>query len=201
MHSEHSAAEQGHQINSPEGSTPRLDLLSQRFSEAEIQCLSRLQLRHRTSPDKLDLPVDPCRLSFARWLFEHGRLTEEMDRDDVALPHVAPPWEEQASCAPGGQGGMPDATQDPSDGRVGGAPELESGCRKLSNAWRLALSRALSRMRKAVARVGDISSEAGGMAPPRDEAGPWTLDGRPCGSERPFDPRLGWIHSREGWWW
>lgn len=204
MRSDHSAAGWGHETSSPEGPTPRLNLLSQRFSGEEIQRLSRLQLRHRTSPDKLDLPVDPSRLSFARWLFEHGRLTEEMDRADVA-----PPWEEQVSRAPGGQDGKPDTSQEPSDGHVDGEPELghvggeadlESGGQRLIRACRLAVSRALSRMRKAVASLGEIGSEPGGVVRPRDEADPWTPDVRPFGSERPFDPRLGWIHGRDGWW-
>ena len=55
----------------------RLELLSWRFSEAEIQRLSTLQVRHREHPDLVDLPVEERRLQFARWLVEHGRLSED----------------------------------------------------------------------------------------------------------------------------
>ena len=55
----------------------RLELLSWRFSEAEIQRLSTLQVRHREHPELVDLPVEERRLQFARWLVEHGRLSED----------------------------------------------------------------------------------------------------------------------------
>src|SRR5258707_12379028 len=84
MHNKETQAAWSNQNESPEG-VQRLELLMLRFSEAEIQSLSLLQLVHRPRPNALDQPVEECGLRFARWLGDNGRLSE----------HTACPPEEQ----------------------------------------------------------------------------------------------------------
>lgn len=60
-------------------SVQRLEILLWRFSEAETRSLSLLQLRHQRQPNALDMPLDECRLRFARWLVEQGRLSEGLE--------------------------------------------------------------------------------------------------------------------------
>ena len=75
MHNKETQAARSNQNESPEG-IQRLELLMLRFSEAEIQSLSLLQLVHRQRPNALDQPLEECRLRFARWLVDNGRLSE-----------------------------------------------------------------------------------------------------------------------------
>src|SRR5260370_21746377 len=53
----------------------RLELLWWRFSAAEVQRLSLLQLVQRERPSARDLPLEECRLRFARWLAATRRLS------------------------------------------------------------------------------------------------------------------------------
>jgi len=69
-------ADKRHHGDAPTGIL-RTDLLTSRFSETEIQRLSRLQLRYRERPDARDMPIEECRLQFAHWLVEQGRLSED----------------------------------------------------------------------------------------------------------------------------
>src|SRR5258706_9657349 len=64
-----------HDAPAPAG-IQRLELLWWRFSAAEVQRLSRLQLVQRERPSALDLPLEEGRLRFARWLVATGRLSE-----------------------------------------------------------------------------------------------------------------------------
>jgi len=57
----------------------RLELLWWRFSAAEVQRLSLLQLVQRERPSALDLPLEEGRLRFARWLVATGRLSEQTE--------------------------------------------------------------------------------------------------------------------------
>jgi hypothetical protein len=64
---------------SPEGideGIERLDLLTWRCSSDEISRLSALQMRYREQLDRRNLQLDEFHLRFARWLVEHGRLSE-----------------------------------------------------------------------------------------------------------------------------
>lgn len=144
----------------------RLDLLRWRFSEAEIQRLCRLQLRRNARPDGLDLPLDPCRLRFARWLVEHGRLSEEPDGD-----REAPPGARETSRAPGYQGRLTSLTGGTWGGRLSG------------EVWRLALLHTLFRVRQAIARALEIAGEPGSLGDRLGERGPR----RRSRSARPFD--------------
>jgi hypothetical protein len=51
-------------------------MLGCRLSKGEIQSLLVLRLRWQQAPDACDLPADEPRLQFARWLVEHGKLSE-----------------------------------------------------------------------------------------------------------------------------
>jgi hypothetical protein len=77
MHDKTTQAVRRNQERPLEG-VQRLELLSWRFSEAEVMNLSLLQLLRRQRPNVLDLPVEASRLQFARWLVEHGRLSEDV---------------------------------------------------------------------------------------------------------------------------
>src|SRR5258708_15459830 len=57
----------------------RLELLWWRFSAAEVQRLSLLQLVQRERPSARDLPLVECRPRFARWLVATGRLSEQTE--------------------------------------------------------------------------------------------------------------------------
>lgn len=86
----------------------RIDLLVWRFSSAEIERLSEWQLRIRARADVLDLPLDELRLRFARWLVNHGKLSENMiparETADVAALRDSPPYASEpmvvTECAP-----------------------------------------------------------------------------------------------------
>jgi hypothetical protein len=52
-------------------------LLGDHCSEREVAALLVLRRRWRQEPDLLDLSPDERRLKFARWLVEHGRLSED----------------------------------------------------------------------------------------------------------------------------
>jgi hypothetical protein len=77
----------------PEGGdkgVERLDLLMWRFSSDEIARLTALQIRHRERLDRHDLQLDVYHLRFARWLIEHGRLSEH-----ACLSCEWTPWKEE----------------------------------------------------------------------------------------------------------
>jgi hypothetical protein len=57
----------------------RIDVLLSRFSEDEIVRLSKLQVHYREQPPTFDQPLEERRLQFARWLVEHGRLSENTE--------------------------------------------------------------------------------------------------------------------------
>jgi hypothetical protein len=55
----------------------RMGLRGVRFRQQEIEALVVLRHRWRQGPDASDLPAEDRRLKFARWLVEHGRLSED----------------------------------------------------------------------------------------------------------------------------
>jgi hypothetical protein len=59
----------------------RIELLKRHFDAAEINRLITCQARYREGVDALDLSADLHRLRFARWLVEHGKLTDDVDED------------------------------------------------------------------------------------------------------------------------
>jgi hypothetical protein len=46
------------------------------FTPAEIARLEALRKHYRTHPEPIGASIDVCRLKFARWLVQHGRLSE-----------------------------------------------------------------------------------------------------------------------------
>ena len=74
MQNEDAQDARNHTTTGPMDGVQRLELLSRRFSSAEIDHLSRLQLRHWERPEALDMPVEESRWLFARWLLEHAKI-------------------------------------------------------------------------------------------------------------------------------
>jgi hypothetical protein len=75
----------------------RLELLWWRFSAAEVQRLSLLQLVQRERPSALDLPLEECRLRFARWLVATGRLSEQTECRLAGGRLAGQPWAPEAA--------------------------------------------------------------------------------------------------------
>jgi hypothetical protein len=75
----------------------RLELLWWRFSAAEVQRLSLLQLVQRERPSALDLPLEECRLRFARWLVATGRLSEQTECRLAGGRLAGQPWAQEAA--------------------------------------------------------------------------------------------------------
>ena len=48
------------------------------FSPGEVAKLAELQARFSGHPECVELDIDEQRLSFARWLVENGKLSDEM---------------------------------------------------------------------------------------------------------------------------
>lgn len=201
MRDENPSVDQGNQRTPLEGvARPDLLLLRQGFSDAEIQRLSALRLRHRTRPEKPDLSFALCRLQFARWLVEHGALSEEM-----TCRLEAPPWEEQASVAPEAQDRTSGARDGTSDGPRSGEIGSVSGRRGPGKAWQLAVSHAWTRIREGLARFAEVAFAPGGDAYRRGEDGQWPPYGGAYGSgpyfgnggARLFDSELGRMYWRD----
>lgn len=81
----------------------RMDVLAWHFSAKEIERLVKLQMRYQTRPgglDGLDVPITIFRLRFARWLFEHGQIGEDLEADsqesDWPRPYSSPSVDAQA---------------------------------------------------------------------------------------------------------
>lgn len=197
MHDENPSVGNGNQRTSLEG-VARSNLLRKHFSDAEIQRLCALQLRRRTRPETTDVSLDLCRLQFARWLVEHGALSEEMNRRLEVLP-----WKEPASVASEAQG----CTSSPRDGTSHGPLRDEvapvSGRRRASKEWQLALQHTWTRIRNALARAAEIAFVPDGAAYRRGESGPWPpywssySSGIYYGSERLFESEHGQMYLRE----
>ncbi len=126
-----------------------MDLLIWRFSNAEIDRLSKLQLRYREAPDALDLPIEECRLRFSRWLVEHGKLSED-ECTGIA-------------CPPGGG----------SSGCLEGEPALENVERNRRRDWRVWLHDVLSRACRSIARAVEYAGEPGYLGYPPGDESPW----------------------------
>lgn len=48
------------------------------LSAEELARLTQLQVRFHGHPECVELALDELRLSFVRWLVDHGRISEEM---------------------------------------------------------------------------------------------------------------------------
>jgi hypothetical protein len=180
MHNKETQAARRNQDEAP-GGIQRLELLMWRFSEAEIQSLSLLQLVRRQRPNALDQPLEEGRLRFARWLVDHGRLSEH-----VECPLEGQPEEGETSdrswrpgCSPAPRECLPASD-------CASVPTLEQAPRNRPAEWRLLMFRAWSRVRRGMARMVDSGCE------PRQhldyvpgEGGPED----PCGTYDPYGPR------------
>jgi hypothetical protein len=183
MHNKETQAARSNQNESPEG-IQRLELLMLRFSEAEIQSLSLLQLVHRQRPNALDQPLEECRLRFARWLVDNGRLSEhtECPLEGQKGQSEARETAETSSC-PGDAPAPHDECLPASD--CTSEPTRESAQRNRPAEWRLILLRAWSRIRQGVARMADSRRELGQLDYLPGEGGP----GDPWSTYDPYGPR------------
>ncbi|HZC79404.1 MAG TPA: hypothetical protein VE258_16740 [Ktedonobacterales bacterium] len=175
MHNKETQAARRNQGESAAG-VQRLELLWWRFSEGEIQRLSVLQLVHRERPNALDLPLEECRLRFARWLFETGRLSER-----AGCRLEGQPWAQEAEGQAVGeaaevlrrQAAVPAAHASlPADERSG-EPPPPSAQRRRPAEGRLILLGAWSRIRRGMARVAAFGRELGRMDYLSDEGRTW----------------------------
>jgi hypothetical protein len=152
--------------NRPESldSIKRLDLLNRRFSEEEIQRLSALQLRQGERPDVLDRSIQEGRLTFVRWLVEHGRLGEgdEADGKEASQQKKAPGAMRPQESWPGSSG----TTTAPA---IAGASAGSAVCERMPEQAdekhqdhpRSPLLCVWKRIRQGLARVAGIGSRLG----------------------------------------
>ena len=173
MHNNHAQPAQHSQGEPPEG-VQRLELLIRRFSPAEIQCLSLLQLLLRHRPSALDFPLEEPRLQFARWLVEHGRLSEEVGTSqDGQLPAG------EASDAARVRGRAPEPSRTlVSEAGVRESPMDSTGTTGGEH-WYSKLLRAWSALRRGSTTVAQFGHEVERTDyPPREPHSCWTNDTR-----------------------
>jgi hypothetical protein len=176
------------QNDSPAG-IQRLELLWWRFSEAEIQCLSALQVVQRERPNALDLPLEECRLRFARWLIENGRLSEHMGCRLEGQPWVGEAVGEASEmlrC----QGTVPAARASlPADERSDEALPPSAQTHPPAQR-RFDLMGAWSRIRRGMAKVAKFGRALGRMDYLSDDGGTWGLyvPWNPYGAWNPYGP-------------
>jgi hypothetical protein len=172
----------------------RMDLLSWRFSRAEIDRLSKLQLDYRERPDVLDLPIEEGRLRFARWLVEHGRLTE-----DDRVGSWKPPRHEETWCGKGPQRSRPKSAGDIPHRGSDGEPELAGTRRQEREEWCLDRLGVWSWVRRGLAKAAQIGRKLGSwlFLPGRgDPRGPYD----PYGGAFPYlDAQWNWMYLRPPW--
>lgn len=177
------------QDGSPEG-VRCLELLSWRFSSAEIERLSRMQLLHRQHPDVLDMPLEESRLRFARWLVEHGRLNEDMESRLEGHSRSA-----AVSVMVSGQGSESATSDDISSGEHMDVLMPVNAPRRGSEHLHRVLLGAWSRIRRGMGKIAELGRELGRMEYPLDA---WW----PYGPYGPYDPNDG-PHSitDDPWFW
>lgn len=132
----------------------RMELVFWRFSEAEIQSLSLLQLQQRYWPNALDLPLSEGRLQFAHWLVEHGLLSEHTGGDLEAQPEA-----EKAPDALWRPGIAPTPCGAAATGASVRESRMERARRTGHEHWRPLLLRAWSIARRGLAKLGTIGRE------------------------------------------
>lgn len=174
----------------------RTDLLLWRFSGDEIDRLSKLQLRYRAQPDRLDLPLDECRLRFARWLVEHGRMGED---DDTAFK--GPPWEEEMSGASGEswrQGSQPPSPRGTPPGHPDGEAAPASACLEGRANTHLRPLGVWSWLRHSGTGAAGSGRGPGSLRRLLGEGGPWAWDPHdPYGNARSYeDAQWLWMRFR-----
>jgi hypothetical protein len=191
----------------------RLELLWWRFSAAEVQRLSLLQLVQRERPSALDLPLEECRLRFARWLVATGRLSEQTgcrleERRLEGGRLAGQPWVQEAGGPPAvgetaGQtvgpavgeaaevlacaGAEPTAHAIlPADEPSGEPSPLESAQGNRPMEGRLRLLGAWRQLRRGIAKVAAFGRALGRLDYLSDAGGPWG----PCpyGTWGPYGP-------------
>src|SRR5258706_2768548 len=201
----------------------RLELLWWRFSAAEVQRLSLLQLVQRERPSALDLPLEECRLRFARWLVATGRLSEQTECRLEGCRLAGQPWAQEAAGPAAGPaegeaaavlacaGAGPTArARLPAEEPSGEPPPLESaqppppsaqGNRPMDRPrLPLGAARQLPRGMAKVAAFGralgrmDYLSDAGGPWGPYGTWGPYGPWG-PYGSRGPYDSARSVAHD------
>jgi hypothetical protein len=187
-------------------SIQRLELLSWRFSQVEIDRLSQLQLQHRGHLDTLDLPIEEGRLQFARWLVERGRLSED---DGSGL--WEPSWRQEPSTEkwpqPARTTASPAGASSEEPDREP-AHESESVDNQQCKDRRLSFVGVWMGMRKGLAGVAGIGRAVGSWLCQSGEAVPW-VPFDPYGLYGPYGPygspqssaeaQWYWIYLRRPW--
>jgi hypothetical protein len=184
MQNNHAQAARHSQGDPPDG-VQRLELLLRRFSPNEIQCLSLLQLLLRQRPSALDFPLEEPRLQFARWLVEHGQLSE-----DVAASQEAPASAEAKLDEVRIRGGSPG----PSRTLLSAATSDEPPGAQADSTWKIggvrwlgSLSHAWSALRQRITEVTNFGREVDRSDYGEREGPPWRTQGTD-GLNRPRSP-------------
>jgi len=198
MHTKYIPGTKRNQKESPAG-IQRLHLLDWRFSATEIHRLSIVQIQFRDQPDALDLPLDVCRLRFARWLAEQGRIGEATDANREQPPWEEEPWEEWLPSEPELAASLPASPTYSPFANPNGQMASESGRVQRSMPWRLALCTVLSRIRQGIARATRFAGASEeNQEYPEGDAAFWGLYGWPYGwpygGMRLFEVPSIWMH-------
>ena len=189
----------------------RLDLLSRRFSEEEIQRLSALQQLRGERPDVLDRSIQEGRLQFVRWLVQHGRLGQgdTTDGEEASLEEESPgakhphgswptsPGTDAARTRAAASAGSASCEQVPDH-----AAENQSDNEKQSGNQCAPLHCVWAWIRTGFARAAGIGSQLGSWVFLPNEAAeidPLSLRD-PNGSPWTYmDDPWPWTHFRSGW--
>ena len=173
----------------------RLELLWWRFSAAEVQRLSLLQLVQRERPSALDLPLEEGRLRFARWLVATGRLSEQTEcrregghlAGQLWAPEAVGPAAGEAAVEVLAWAGAGPAARArlPAEEPSGEPPSQESaqGNRPPAEGRRLLLG-AWCQLRRGMAKVAALGRVLGRLDDLSDAGGPWG----PYGTWGPYGP-------------
>src|SRR5215469_10412239 len=153
MHNNHPQAARHSQGDPAEG-VQRPELLIRRFSPAEIQCLSLLQLLLRQRPSALDFPLEESRLQFARWLVEHGRLSEDIDSAREGQPPA-----EDVSDKVRAQAGAPALSRTRLTDAAAHESPTETTWTSWCDYWHLRLVRVWSALRRSITTLAQLGRE------------------------------------------
>jgi hypothetical protein len=181
MQNNHAQAAKHSQGDPPDG-VQRLELLLRRFSPAEIQCLSLMQLLLRQRPSALDFPLEEPRLQFARWLVEHGQLSEDRGtRQEGPASAEAVPGEGRP------HGGAPGPSSTLLSAATSDEPPADSAWRIRGERWLGTLSHAWFALRQRITEVTTFGREVDCTDDAPREGPPWSTQGT-AAPNRPRGP-------------
>jgi hypothetical protein len=181
MQNDHAQAAKHSQGDPPDG-VQHLELLLRRFSPAEIQCLSLLQLLLRQRPSALDFPLEEPRLQFARWLVEHGQLSEDVGASEES---PVPPQPTPDEMRP--QGGAPGPSRTLLSAATSREPPVDTTWTIAGERWLGRLSRVWYALRRGITRVANVAHEVERRDDAPRKGPPWSTHGTD-GPNRPRSP-------------